>query len=106
MAAGGIGPAVAMARRLYPDLKIEVEVEGLEETREALAARADILLLDNFSLDQLREAAGLAEGTASSLEASGDVTLETLPEVPPTATRNWWQRRCACSPRTSALGTS
>jgi nicotinate-nucleotide pyrophosphorylase (carboxylating) len=81
MAAGGIGAAVAMARRLYPDLKIEVEVENLEETREALAARADILLLDNFSLDDLREAARLARGTGSSLEASGDVTLETLPDV-------------------------
>jgi nicotinate-nucleotide pyrophosphorylase (carboxylating) len=81
MAAGGISEAVAAARRLHPGLKIEVEVENLEEAREALAVHADILLLDNFSLGDLREAAHLARGTGSSLEASGDVTLETLADV-------------------------
>ena len=81
MAAGGISAAVAAARRLHPQLKIEVEVESLEEAREALAVHADILLLDNFSLDDLRTAAELAHGTGSSLEASGDVTLATLAGV-------------------------
>ncbi len=81
MAAGGITRAVAAARERFPDLRIEVEVESLEEAREALAAAADILLLDNFSLDELREAAAMARETPSTLEASGDVTLETLPEV-------------------------
>ncbi len=81
MAAGGITRAVAAARRRFPDLRVEVEVENLEEAREALAAAADILLLDNFSLDELREAAAMARETPSTLEASGDVTLETLPQV-------------------------
>ncbi len=81
MAAGGIGPAIETARRLYPDLKVEVEVESLEETRAALAAGADILLLDNFTLAELREAVELARGMSSVLEASGDITLDNLPDV-------------------------
>jgi nicotinate-nucleotide pyrophosphorylase (carboxylating) len=81
MAAGGIAPAVAAARRLHPDLRIEVEVENLAETQAALEACADILLLDNFTIEELREAVRLAEPSASVLEASGDITLETLPAV-------------------------
>jgi nicotinate-nucleotide pyrophosphorylase (carboxylating) len=81
VAAGGITEAVAEARRLHPNLNVEVEVESLAEAREALAVHADILLLDNFSHADLRAAVELARGTGSSLEASGDVTLSTVADV-------------------------
>ncbi|MFA7388268.1 MAG: carboxylating nicotinate-nucleotide diphosphorylase [Thiohalobacteraceae bacterium] len=73
-AAGSIRAAVAAARALNTNLPVEVEVESLDELREGLDAGADILLLDNFSLDLLREAVALNAGRAK-LEASGGVTL-------------------------------
>ncbi len=79
-AAGGIRPAVARARTLYPDLRIEVETENLDEVREALAAGADIIMLDDFPLPDVREAIALINGRAQ-VEISGNVTTETLPEL-------------------------
>jgi len=76
-AAGSITNAVASAQILNANVKIEVEVETMAEVKEALAANADILLLDNFSLDMLREAVALNNGQAL-LEASGNVTLNTV----------------------------
>lgn len=77
-AAGGIPPAVARARRKVPHtLKIEVEVRSQDEVAEALAAGADILLLDNMELDQLRAAVELVDGRAIT-EASGGVNLDTV----------------------------
>lgn len=77
-AAGGISPAVARARRKVPHtLKIEVEVRSQDEVAEALAAEADILLLDNMELDQLRAAVELVDGRAIT-EASGGVNLDTV----------------------------
>ena len=76
-AAGSIRAAVAAARALNTRLPVEVEVESLDELREGLNAGADILLLDNFSLDLLREAVALNAGRAK-LEASGGVTLENV----------------------------
>ncbi len=77
-AAGGITRAVAGARRrAHHLLKIEVEVKNLEEVREALAAKADIIMLDNMPLDLMREAVALIKGEAL-VEASGNVTLETV----------------------------
>ncbi len=73
-AAGSIGAAVAAARALAGEMPVEVEVEDLDEARQGLEAGADILLLDNFSLEQLREAVSLNAGRAR-LEASGGVTL-------------------------------
>lgn len=74
-AAGGITPAVQAAKsRLSHALKIEVEVESLEQLQEALSAGADIIMLDNMSLDMMREAVKLAKGKAL-LEASGNVEL-------------------------------
>ena len=61
-------------------LRIEVEVETVEEAREALDARADIILLDNMPLDAMREVVALAEGRCL-LEASGGVNLETVRAV-------------------------
>ncbi|MDQ2078302.1 carboxylating nicotinate-nucleotide diphosphorylase [Marinimicrobium sp. ABcell2] len=79
-ACGGIDLAVAAARELAPGKPVEVEVESLEELQLALSAKADIVMLDNFTLTDLRAAVALNEGRAK-LEASGNVTEETLPEL-------------------------
>lgn len=80
-AAGGITPAVAAARRrAAPGQLVEVEVTSLEELDEAIAAGADLVLLDNFDLDGLRAAVGRAAGRVR-LEASGGVTLDRLAEI-------------------------
>lgn len=75
-AAGGILPAVKAAKaRVSHAVKIEVEVEGIDELREALQGGADIIMLDNMSLDMMREAVNIAKGKAL-LEASGNMGLE------------------------------
>jgi nicotinate-nucleotide pyrophosphorylase (carboxylating) len=75
-AAGGITPAVKAAKgKLSHALKIEVEVESLEQLKEALEAGADIIMLDNMTLEMMREAVQTAKGKAL-LEASGNVALE------------------------------
>jgi nicotinate-nucleotide pyrophosphorylase (carboxylating) len=77
-AAGGIAPAVARLRAgLGHMVKIEVEVDSLAQLEEALAQGVDTILLDNMSLDDMRRAVALAKGKAV-LEASGNVTLETV----------------------------
>ena len=77
-AAGSIGAAVAQARAHAPkEIPVEVEVETLHQVHEALAAGADILLLDNMNLDEMREAVGIVNGRAK-LEASGGVTLDNI----------------------------
>lgn len=76
-AAGSITAAVAAARALDAHLPVEVEVEQLAELREALAAGADILLLDNFTPELMREAVAINAGRAK-LEASGGVTLDNI----------------------------
>lgn len=77
-AAGGILPAVEGARAIAPHLlRIEVEVESLDQVREALDAGADVLLLDNMDLDTLRQAVQLCKGRART-EGSGRVTEETV----------------------------
>ncbi len=80
LAAGSISDAVQAARDLNTDLPVEVEVENLEEIREALDAGADILLLDNFTTDALTAAVKLTGGRAQ-LEASGGITLDTIRTV-------------------------
>jgi nicotinate-nucleotide pyrophosphorylase (carboxylating) len=76
-ACGGIEAAVSHARKLASDLTVEVEVETLDELDQALAAGADTIMLDNFSLDQLRDAVARGKGRAT-LEASGNVDESTL----------------------------
>ncbi|MEN6484118.1 MAG: carboxylating nicotinate-nucleotide diphosphorylase [Syntrophobacteraceae bacterium] len=77
-AVGGIGEAVKRAREKAPHtLKVEVEVETLEGLEEALHAGADIVMLDNFSVDMLREGVARAHGRAL-IEASGGVKPETV----------------------------
>jgi len=81
VAAGGIERAVENARRGAPHTsRIEIEVQNLEELERALAARADVVLLDNFDPARLKEAVRRAKGRAV-LEASGGVTLETVAEI-------------------------
>ncbi len=76
--AGGIAQAVAATRAAIPHtMKIEVETESLEQVQEALAAGADIIMLDNMPLETMREAVRLIDGRAV-VEASGGVTLETI----------------------------
>jgi nicotinate-nucleotide pyrophosphorylase (carboxylating) len=80
-AAGSVTAAVAAARRAAPvGTVVEVEVEDIGQLREALAAGADRLLLDNFSLKRLREAVQENRGRAR-LEASGGITLENVRAV-------------------------
>ena len=77
-AAGGIAEAVRRARAYIPHtLKIEVETETLDEVGQALEAGADIIMLDNMSLEQMTEAVGLIAGRAL-VEASGGVNLGTI----------------------------
>ena len=77
--AGSVATAVERLRAASP-LAIEVECDTLEQVSEALAARADAILLDNMSLDELRAAVELVAGRAR-LEASGGVTLENVRAV-------------------------
>ena len=80
MAAGSIALAVAGARASAAGVSVEVEVETLDELRQAIAAGADIALLDEFSLDGMRKAVALNRTSARplKLEASGSVTKETI----------------------------
>jgi nicotinate-nucleotide pyrophosphorylase (carboxylating) len=74
-AAGSVAAAFAAVRTLAPGLPLEVECDTLDQVAEALAAGADLILLDNFTVPQMRAAVGLAGGRAR-LEASGGLTLK------------------------------
>ncbi len=75
--AGGVGPAVALARAAHPDLELTVEVENLDQLADALTAGADRIMLDNMSLPMMREAVERVAGRAE-VEASGGITLSTI----------------------------
>lgn len=79
LACGGIAEAINEARHLNPGKPVEVEVESLAELEQALAAHADIVMLDNFDVTMMREAVAINQGRAK-LEVSGNVTLDTLAE--------------------------
>ncbi|WP_421337467.1 carboxylating nicotinate-nucleotide diphosphorylase [Aeromonas veronii] len=79
LACGGIAEAINEARHHNPDKPVEVEVESLAELEQALAANADIVMLDNFDVAMMREAVVINQGRAK-LEVSGNVTLDTLAE--------------------------
>lgn len=79
-AAGSIAQVLEAARQVAGEASIQIEVESLEELQRALNAGATLILLDNFSLPQMREAVALAAGRAV-LEASGNVTLESVRAV-------------------------
>jgi nicotinate-nucleotide pyrophosphorylase (carboxylating) len=80
MAAGGIASAVARAHEIAPNKPVEVEVENFAELAQALAAGADIVMLDNFSHDDMRRAVQQVNGRCK-LEASGNITDATLRAV-------------------------
>ncbi|EKY3088948.1 carboxylating nicotinate-nucleotide diphosphorylase [Cronobacter dublinensis] len=77
IASGSVRQAVEKAFWLHPDVPVEVEVESLDELDDALKAGADIIMLDNFNVEQMRAAVKRTAGQAR-LEVSGNVTLETL----------------------------
>jgi len=80
-AAGGIAAAVALGRRSAPKgTMVEVEVETLSQLDEALAAGATMILLDNFDLEQMRDAVRIA-GKRAELEASGGVEVNTVRRI-------------------------
>ncbi|WP_227318294.1 carboxylating nicotinate-nucleotide diphosphorylase [Cedecea davisae] len=77
IASGSVRQAVEKAFWLHPDVPVEVEVESLDELEQALKAGADIIMLDNFTVEQMHQAVTLTRGKAR-LEVSGNVTKETL----------------------------
>ena len=78
MAAGGIRPALEAAFRIAPpEATIQIEVENMEELREALEAGAKLILLDNFNLDSMRAAVNI-NARRAVLEVSGGVNLQTV----------------------------
>lgn len=79
LAAGSITSAVAAARQRYPALPVIVEVETLEELGEALATRPERILIDDFSVEDMRRAVAIAAGRVP-LEVSGGVSLERVRE--------------------------
>ncbi|MDB6082530.1 MAG: nicotinate-nucleotide pyrophosphorylase [Gammaproteobacteria bacterium] len=83
MAAGSIALAVASARASGAGVPVEVEVENLDEFRQAIAAGADIAMLDEFSLEGMREAVAVNRAATHplKLEASGSVTTESIRDI-------------------------
>lgn len=77
---GGIARSVERARRKYPELEIEVEVDSLDELAEAVSSGAEYILLDNMSDEMMTEAVKFVGGRAR-LEASGGITLERIPSA-------------------------
>lgn len=80
VAAGGVGAAVRAIRERFPDLPLEVEVDRIDQIEEALAAGAEEILLDNFTVERLTEAVDLVNGRAR-LESSGGLTLDVAADV-------------------------
>lgn len=80
IASGSVRNAVEKALWLSPDVPVEVEVESLAELQDAIDAGADIIMLDNFSLEMMHEAVALTNKRAL-LEVSGNVTETTLPQI-------------------------
>ena len=79
-AAGGIAQVLAAADRMAGGVPVQIEVENMDELKQALEAGARLILLDNFTLDALREAVRLTAGRAM-LEASGNISLDTIRSV-------------------------
>ncbi|MDD3221801.1 MAG: carboxylating nicotinate-nucleotide diphosphorylase [Clostridia bacterium] len=80
-AAGGVAQAIKMAKEYAPFVrKIEIEVENLEMLQEALDAGADIIMLDNMSVDMMKQAVSMAKGRAET-ECSGNMTKENIKKI-------------------------
>jgi nicotinate-nucleotide pyrophosphorylase (carboxylating) len=79
-AAGGVGAALDAAFALKTEVPVQIEVESIAQLEEALQHRAQLILLDNFSLDMMRDAVRVADGRAS-LEVSGGVNADTVQAI-------------------------
>ena len=80
-AAGGVKEAIAAAKAYAPFVrKIEVETENLDMVREAAEAGADIIMLDNMSVEDMREAVKIIDGRAET-ECSGNITKENIKKI-------------------------
>ena len=82
--AGGIDEVVRSARSIHPGISVEIEVESLDELEAAISAGVERILLDNFSLEKLREAVRLNQRSSTphaELEASGNVSLDTIRDI-------------------------
>jgi nicotinate-nucleotide pyrophosphorylase (carboxylating) len=78
--AGGVRRAVELMQAADPQMAIEVEAQSLEQVDEAIAAKADVILVDNLPIEAIREAVKRVDGRAK-IELSGGVTLERIPEL-------------------------
>lgn len=78
--AGSVTEAVNEAKQQFPNLKLEVEVETIDQLKQALKTEADVIMLDNFSLSELENAVAITD-SKKSLEASGNMSLENIREV-------------------------
>ena len=84
ISAGGIADSIKAANRKHPELPVEIEVESVTEMREALAAGADRILLDNFDIEDLQRAVEINQDEGqppADLEASGGITLDNIYEI-------------------------
>lgn len=81
LAAGSIAAAVQLSRQLHPDIKVEVETENIDELQQAIVAKADVIMLDNFSIDDMLKAVAINRGTGILLEASGGVNISTVTTI-------------------------
>lgn len=77
IACGGLSKAVQSAKQQNPNINVEVETENLDEVKQALNAKADIIMLDNFNIDMIKQAVQINQGRAK-LEVSGNVELDQL----------------------------
>jgi nicotinate-nucleotide pyrophosphorylase (carboxylating) len=78
--AGGVRPAIALARGAHPDMPVTVEVENLEQLHEAVSFTAERIMLDNMTAEEMREAVAFVAGGAE-VEASGGITLSNVRDV-------------------------
>lgn len=101
-ACGGITAAIKRARALAPEKKIIVEVETLAELKEAAGLTPDQIMLDNFSVEMLKEAAGMA--VESVLEVSGNLTVGNAAELP--KSRHWFLSSGALTKHVRAIDLS
>lgn len=83
MACGGILAALSMAKALHPNMLVEIEVESMSELKLAIEGKADVVMLDNFNLEQLKQARALVDSSAPTikLEASGNVNKQTIFDI-------------------------
>jgi nicotinate-nucleotide pyrophosphorylase (carboxylating) len=83
MACGGILAALSQAKTQHPNTLVEIEVESLQELKLAIEGKADVIMLDNFDIEQLKRARSLVDSTAPTikLEASGNVNKQTIADI-------------------------